>query len=90
MPNSHQKSTGTQNTLTVGLLVAAIFLSPVLTFMFFPVGYLSTGLAFAGTGMFLVLARMSRRRHSALSMPSFAESLAVEAQTSPVPTAGRQ
>ncbi len=72
MLESCQKLTGTRYTLTVALLAVAFIFSPAVLSVSRPFGYLSLSLAIACSALCVVLAWVSWRRSSPLSMPSIA------------------
>lgn len=75
MLDSYQKSTGTQNTFTYALLFAALIAIPAFVVFSRPSGYVPLTLMIVASFSCLMLARLSRRRHSMLTMPSLAQSL---------------
>lgn len=70
MFDQHQKSTGTQYTLTVALLLVAFVFSPAILAASRPVGYLSVTMALVCSGLCAALAMLSWKRHSQLTIPS--------------------
>ena len=72
MFDSHQKSTGTQYTTTVALLIMALIFSPAVLIMSRPFGYLSLSLAISCSALCVMLAWVNWKRSSQLSIPSIA------------------
>jgi hypothetical protein len=72
MFDSHQKSTGTQYTMTVALLAVAFIFSPAALFISRPVGYGSAALAIVCSALCVAWARVNWKKASQLSMPSIA------------------
>lgn len=70
MFDSYQKSTGTQYTLTISLLLTAFVASPTALFLSKPVGYVSILLAFIVTALCSSLAWNQWKGHSRLTIPS--------------------
>ena len=70
MFDSHQKSTGTQYTTTVALLIVAFIFSPVILIVSRPFGYVSVSLALACSVLCVAFAWVSWRKYSQLTIPS--------------------
>lgn len=70
MFDSQQKSTGTQYTTTVTLLLVAFVFIPAVLIASRPVGYVSLGLAIACSGLCAAFAWVRWRWHSQLTIPS--------------------
>jgi O-antigen/teichoic acid export membrane protein len=70
MLTSHQKSTGTQNTVVVASLVCAFVFSPAVIAMSGPLGYGSASIALALCTVGLAVAWLSWKRYSQLTIPS--------------------
>lgn len=70
MFDSHEKSTGTQYTLTIALLTMAFVFSPTLLLISRPLGYLSVSLAVSCSIVCVALAGLSWKKYSRLTIPS--------------------
>ena len=70
MFESHEKSTGTQYTLTVALLSLAFVFSPALLVLSNRFGYLPISLAVACSTLCVALAWLNWTRYSRLTIPS--------------------
>jgi hypothetical protein len=70
MFSSQQKSTGTGYTKTVALVAAALVFIPGFLLLSRSFGYVSLALAIACSALCLVMARVSWKKSSQLSMPS--------------------
>lgn len=73
MFNHSQKSTGTSYTTTVALLAVAVFFSPAVLIASRPFGYFALSLAASCSAVCLLLAYVTWRRASQLSIPSIAD-----------------
>lgn len=71
MSDPQEKETGTQYTLTVALLVCAFVFSPMLFLMNGQYGWRFISMMLVCSACCSVLARMSWKRHSHLTIPSF-------------------
>lgn len=89
MLDYHQKSTGTQNTMTYALLIAGLILSPAIAFTSRSSGYYSVAVMIACSIVCLALARMNRRQNSTLTMIPMAQSLAPSLAIKSVAISGR-
>ena len=72
MFDSQQRSTGTQYTVTVGLLIMAFIFSPAILIVSRPLGYVSVSLAIACSALCVGLAWVSWKKYSELTVPSIA------------------
>lgn len=70
MFDSHQKSTGTQYTMTVALLIVAFIFSPAVLILSRPFGYVSVSLALACSALCVAFAWVNWRKYSQLTIPS--------------------
>jgi hypothetical protein len=70
MFDSHQKSTGTDYTMTSALLIMAVVLIPAILFLSRPFGYGSVSLALVCSVMCVALARLDWKKYSRLTIPS--------------------
>lgn len=71
MFDAHQKSTGTQYTMTIALLLVAFVFSPAVLFVLTPIGYVSVSLAIACSVLCVGMA-WSNWKNSKLTIPSIA------------------
>jgi hypothetical protein len=67
-----QKSTGTQYTTTVALLILAFIFSPAVLIVSGPLGYMSVSLAVVCSAACIGLACVNWKKYSDLSVPSIA------------------
>ena len=72
MFDTQQKSTGTEYTMTVALLLLGFVFTPALLLLSRPVGYLTITLAIACSAVLLASSRFSWTRYSQLTIPSIA------------------
>ncbi len=72
MFDSNQRSTGTQYTTTVALLLLALIFTPVFLLLSRPVGYFAIAVAMACSAVCLAGARVMWTRYSDLTIPSIA------------------
>ncbi|MEX2260680.1 MAG: hypothetical protein WD696_01950 [Bryobacteraceae bacterium] len=72
MFDSPQKSTGTQYTMTVALLILAFIFSPAVLIASRPVGYASISFAIACSSLCAALAWVNWKKYSELTIPSIA------------------
>jgi hypothetical protein len=70
MFNSHQKPTGTQYTMTVALLIAAVIISPTVLILSSPIGYVSAALALVFSMSCIAFAWVNWTKYSQLTIPS--------------------
>lgn len=70
MFHSHEKSTGTQYTLTVTLLALAFVFSPALLVLSNRFGYVSVSLAVVCSTLCVALAWLNWSKYSRLTIPS--------------------
>ena len=70
MFDSHQKSTGTDHTMTAALLIMAVVLIPAILFLSRPFGYGSVSVALVWSVMCVALARLYWTKYSRLTIPS--------------------
>ena len=70
MFDSQQRSTGTQYTVTVALLIVAFIVSPSVLMASRPVGYVSVSFAIVCSVLCTALAGMNWKKYSALTIPS--------------------
>ncbi len=70
MTKSRQTYTGTDYNLTVALLVVAFVFSPAMLVLSRPVGFVPAGIALGLSALCVVLARISWRRFSTLTIAS--------------------
>jgi asparagine N-glycosylation enzyme membrane subunit Stt3 len=68
--DSHRKSTGTQYTTTVALLILAFIFVPAVLILSRPLGFISLWLALAASASCVAFAWVSWKRHSQLTIPS--------------------
>lgn len=72
MFDSQQKSTGTEYTMTVALLIVALIFSPAVLIVSRPVGYASISVAAACSVFCVAFAWFNWKRYSELTIPSIA------------------
>jgi len=72
MFDSQQKSTSTQYTTTVALLLLGLVFSPAVLAVTRPIGYVSLSLATVCSALCLLLAWLNWRNSSRLTIPSIA------------------
>ena len=72
MFDSHQKSTGTDYTMTAALLIMAVVLIPAILFLSRPFGYGSVSVALVCSVMCVALAHLYWKKHSQVTIPSLA------------------
>jgi hypothetical protein len=70
MTDSHRKSTGTEYTRTVALLVLAFLFSPAILIVSGQFGYWPVSLALASSALCVALAWVNWTRYSQLTIPS--------------------
>lgn len=70
MFDSHQKSTGTQYSGTVALLIVACIFSPAVLIVSRPFGYVSISLALACSALCVAFAWVNWKKYSQLTIPS--------------------
>ena len=70
MFDSHQKSTGTQYTATVALLIVACIFSPAVLIVSHPFGYVSVSLALSCSALCVAFAWINWKKYSQLTIPS--------------------
>lgn len=70
MLDSHQKSTGTDYTMTAALLLMAVVFIPAILFLSRPLGYVSVSLALTCGALCVALARVVWKKRSQVTIPS--------------------
>ena len=82
MFDPHQRSTGTQYTLTVAMLALAFLFSPAVRIVSGPGEYASVSLALACSALCVSLALVNWKKYSELTIPSLATQCASQPDNS--------